>query len=89
MDEDYPAYLKFAYKLFKPFAKSPEKGAETSLYLASSPEVEGVTGNYFVNRKAEPSSSESYDTALAARLWKVSVELAGLDAGVGKGSEGK
>jgi retinol dehydrogenase-14 len=80
-DKDYPAFLRFAYRLFKPFAKSPEKGAETSLYLASSPEVAGLTGKYFVNMKAVPSSPESYDTALAARLWEVSAELAGLDPG--------
>jgi retinol dehydrogenase-14 len=80
-DEDYPRFLRLAYRLFKPFAKSPEKGAETSLYLASSPEVEGLTGKYFVNRKAAPSSTESYDTGLAARLWDVSAELAGLHQG--------
>jgi retinol dehydrogenase-14 len=88
-DKDYPAFLRFAYKLFKPFAKSPEKGAETSLYLASSPEVEGVTGKYFVNKKAEPSSPESYDAALAARLWEVGAELAGLHPGAEKAREGK
>ncbi len=81
-DQDYPPVMRFAYRLFKPFAKSPKKGAETSLYLASSPEVEGATGKYFVNKKAQPSSPESYDAALAARLWEVSADLVGLHPGI-------
>ncbi len=88
-DKDYPTFLRLAYKLFKPFARSPEKGAETSIYLASSPDVEGITGKYFVNKKAKPSSPESYDTALAARLWEVSAELAGLHPGAEKASNSK
>jgi retinol dehydrogenase-14 len=61
--------------LIRPLLKSPEKGAATSIYLASSPEVEGVTGEYFVNRKPRTSSKSSYDQADAARLWEISVEL--------------
>jgi retinol dehydrogenase 14 len=61
--------------LIRPLLKSPEKGAATSIYLASSPEVEGVTGEYFVNRKPRTSSKPSYDQAAAARLWQISVEL--------------
>ena len=57
------------------FAMSPEKGAETIIYLASSPEVEGVTGKYFVEKKATRSSKESYDEAVAKRLWEVSEQL--------------
>jgi retinol dehydrogenase-14 len=58
-----------------PLMISPEKGAETSVYLASSPEVKGVSGRYFV-KKAEARSSEmSYDERIARRLWEVSAEL--------------
>ena len=57
------------------FAISPEKGAETIIYLASSPEVEGVTGKYFVKNKATRSSKESYDEAVAKQLWEVSEQL--------------
>ncbi len=57
------------------FATSPEKGAETIIYLAASPEVEGVTGNYFVEKKATRSAPESYDEAVAKRLWEVSEQL--------------
>jgi len=55
------------------------KGAQTSLYLATSPEVAGVSGRYFVNREAASSSAVSYDKELAQRLWQVSAELTGLN----------
>lgn len=55
------------------------KGAQTSLYLAISPEVAGVSGRYFVNREAASSSAVSYDKELAQRLWQVSAELTGLN----------
>ena len=51
------------------------KGAATSIYLASSPEVEGVTGTYFAARKPKASSQASRDTAAAARLWQISLDL--------------
>ena len=54
---------------------SPDKGAETPVYLAASPEVEGVTGKYFVDCRPVPSTSVSYDAELAARLWDMSASL--------------
>lgn len=54
---------------------SAEKGAQTTLYLATSPDVAGVNGKYFVNCKAVPSSQRSYDSAVRQRLWRVSEEL--------------
>ena len=57
----------------------PERGARTSIYLASSPEVEGVSGKYFAKRRQEKSSDESYDREAARRLWEVSQELTGLN----------
>ena len=74
-DPDYPSSMRLLYKLFKPFLKSPEKGAETSIYLASSPEVEGITGKYFVSKKEAKSSKESYDESVSRRLWEVSAKL--------------
>jgi len=59
-------------------AKNVEEGAQTSIYLASSPEVEGVTGKYFVDCKPVPSSAASYDEAAAHRLWQISAEMVGL-----------
>jgi len=61
--------------------KTPEQGADTLVWLASSLEVAGVTGQYFQNRKAVPFSPAAQDRDLAARLWKVSEELTGLEAG--------
>ena len=53
-----------------------DKGAETLVYLASSPEVEGVTGKFFIDCRAVPSSDLSYDTELATRLWEMSEAIA-------------
>ncbi len=58
---------------------SPEEGAQTSIYLATSAEVEGVTGNYYSKSKPAKSSESSHDLDLAARLWQVSSDLTGLD----------
>ncbi len=57
---------------------SPHEGARTSLYLASSPEVEGVTGNYFVDQHPEQSSPASYNRELRRRFWELSERLSGL-----------
>jgi NAD(P)-dependent dehydrogenase (short-subunit alcohol dehydrogenase family) len=57
------------------FGATPAEGAETSIYLAASPEVEGITGKYFVRKKSVHSSRESYDEAAARRLWDVSERL--------------
>ena len=56
---------------------TPEKGARTSVYLASSPEVEGISGRYFEECKAVRSSPISYDQKLQERLWRISREMAG------------
>ncbi|HSM43652.1 MAG TPA: SDR family NAD(P)-dependent oxidoreductase [Acidimicrobiia bacterium] len=64
----------------RPFMRSPEKGADTAVYLASSPEVEGVTGEYFFNRKIKRSHESSYDKALTAQLWRASADLVGIPA---------
>jgi hypothetical protein len=57
------------------FGESPEQGSETSVYLAASPEVEGVSGRYFVDRKETRSSPASYDERLQRRLWEKSERL--------------
>jgi len=58
-----------------PVAISPKRGARTSVYLASSPEVEGVSGRYFAAEKPARSNAESHDAETARRLWEVSEEL--------------
>ncbi len=62
----------FYQMIFKLMGKNPEIGAETSIYLASSPDVENVTGEYFAKEKIKRSSKESYDMDLAKKLWDVS-----------------
>jgi NAD(P)-dependent dehydrogenase (short-subunit alcohol dehydrogenase family) len=69
---------RLAIVVVRPFEISPRRGARTSIYLASSPEVEGVTGKYFVSRRPRRSSGESYNLEEARRLWDVSVRLTGL-----------
>ncbi|MCK4464477.1 MAG: SDR family oxidoreductase [Bacteroidales bacterium] len=76
---DASRFIKFMMTIMGRFLKSPEKGAETSVYLASSKEVDRISGKYFVNRKEKKSSPESYDEKVAKKLWKVSCELTGLD----------
>lgn len=62
----------------EPFVLTPEQGAETSVFLAADPAVEGVSGKYFVKRRPRRSSRRSYDLGLARRLWDVSAALTGL-----------
>jgi NAD(P)-dependent dehydrogenase (short-subunit alcohol dehydrogenase family) len=62
-------------RLIAPFMRTPEKGADTIIWLASSPEIEGITGKYFVDRKERATNPESYDTTIAARLWEVSERM--------------
>lgn len=56
-------------------ALTPEQGADNTIFLAASAEMDGVTGKYFVKRDAVPSSPLSYDTELARQLWEVSERL--------------
>jgi len=64
-------------------AQTPLEGAQTSIYLATSPEVEGVTGKYYADKRQVRSSLISYDLDAAQQLWMISSQLVGLD-GVGK-----
>jgi retinol dehydrogenase-14 len=68
-------FIKPMVRLAQCFARSPEKGAETSIYLASSPDVEGISGKYFFDKKERSSNRESYDKKIAKRLWDVSEDL--------------
>jgi len=78
--EDHAAHLGIMIRVARPLMKTPSQGALTPVYLASSPEVEGVTGQYFAHRKPKASSKASYDTAAAARLWQASAALTSLTA---------
>jgi len=65
-------------KIGAPFILPPEQGAKNSIFVASSPEVEGISGKYFYRLRASRSSRESYDEEVATRLWKISEEYTGL-----------
>ncbi len=65
------------FRAFKPFMRTPEHGADTIVYLASSREVDGVSGKYLMDRK-EDSRAQPRDEALQKRLWEVSEELTDL-----------
>ncbi|GBF91746.1 retinol dehydrogenase [Raphidocelis subcapitata] len=75
VSDDSPFYMKIMWGMMTPFTKSPEQGAQTSIYLVSSPEVEGVSGKYFDNCRPISSTPASYDTDVARRLYDVSQEL--------------
>ena len=66
-------------KLLKPFFRTPEQGAATSIHVASSPALEGISGRYFLNCREARSSRASYDRELARRLWDESARLTGCE----------
>lgn len=70
-----PGWMRFGVKLFAPLFITPEKGAATTLYLATSPEVEGVTGKYFKNKKAVTPNSQARDPETGRQLWAHSEKL--------------
>lgn len=77
-NKDGGFFNDIAWTLLKPIMVSRETGAETIVFLASSPEAEGKTGMYFQKCKAKRSKTISYNEAIAEKLWKVSEDLCGL-----------
>ncbi len=75
--------ISFAIKIASPFFLTPEKGARTQVYLASSPEVEGVTGKYFDKCKEKAPSRAAQETGAPERLWAISEEMTGQRAKTG------
>ncbi|HSE38458.1 MAG TPA: SDR family oxidoreductase [Blastocatellia bacterium] len=71
----YRGLPKFLQALIKLVTISPERGARTSIFLATSPQVEGVTGKYFVRSRQQESSEASRNEEAARILWEVSAEL--------------
>lgn len=78
IDRGVPPFAKPLTGIIKRFLTTPEQGAQTSLYLATSPEVEGLTGKYFIQCQEKPSVPISYDTSLQEQVWEVSATLTGL-----------
>jgi len=73
------SWAKVVIAMLRPFFRTPESGAATSIYLASSPQVDGISGKYFRNCKETRSSQASYDMAAASRLWELSTQMTGLE----------
>lgn len=63
----------------QPFMKSEKEGAQTTIYLATSPEVEEVNGAYFADCKVKTPRKQAMDPAAARKLWEISEELTGLN----------
>ena len=76
-DGDTTGFMAWGVKVYArlPISLTPEKGARTSVYLCSSPEVEGVSGRYFAKCKQKTPSANARDEAAAIRLWQVSEDL--------------
>jgi NAD(P)-dependent dehydrogenase (short-subunit alcohol dehydrogenase family) len=68
--------------IFSRLGISPEEGAKTSIYLASSPDLEGVTGKYFAKSIPIRSAPISYDESLQRQLWEQSTKLVNLPVNV-------
>ncbi len=80
INKEAAPWRRVAWTLLRPVLLSPEQGAETVIHLASSPELEGMTGKYFIKKTPVPSSAESYSLDAARRLWEVSADLTKLKA---------
>ena len=72
-------FVRLLMNLGRPFAKKTDKGAETSIYLCASPEVEKVTGEYFVDCEIEKLIGAAKSDNQAEKLWSISSELTGID----------
>ena len=70
--------LRLGITIARPFMASPERGADTIVYLASSPDVAGQTGGYYVKRQRREPSAAARDDAAAGKLWEISEKLTGL-----------
>ncbi|MFX1375724.1 MAG: SDR family oxidoreductase [Promethearchaeota archaeon] len=79
MIRNFKRFVKYFFPFIGLFMKSPKRGAKSSVYCASSPEVEGISGKYFKKRREAKTVRVSYNEELAKQLWNISVELTGLN----------
>ncbi len=77
--EDPGRAQRLLVPLMRPFMRSPARGAATSIHCASAPELDRVSGRYFVDSRIRRSSKRSVDESVATRLWQVSAALVGLE----------
>ncbi len=76
--EDQARWFAVMSHVILPLLKTPAQGAQTSIYLASSPDMDGVTGRFFANRKSKRPNKTAFDSEATARLWNVSAGLVGV-----------
>jgi NAD(P)-dependent dehydrogenase (short-subunit alcohol dehydrogenase family) len=75
--QNTPGALRLVMRMIRPFLITPAEGAATPIYLASSPDVEGMSGQYFARCRPARSSAASHDEALQERLWALSLQQTG------------
>ncbi|HKK45707.1 MAG TPA: SDR family oxidoreductase [Balneolaceae bacterium] len=76
--EEASLSMKILYTIGRPFMRSPRKGAETTIYLATSNEVQNISGKYFKDKKIASPASIATDDELAKKLWDISAGLTNL-----------
>jgi retinol dehydrogenase-14 len=76
--EDQAGFFRIVSPLVRRFLKTPTQGAWTPIYLASSPDVEGITGRFFASCKPKAANKAVDDEGVTARLWRDSADLVGL-----------
>jgi retinol dehydrogenase 14 len=77
LGRDSKGGFKLFLQLVRPFMQSPKQAAKALVYLATSPDLAGVSGKYFTGKKEAESSKASYDKVAAGRLWQLSEEMTG------------
>lgn len=82
LSDDASFLTKAMWSLMTPFTKTPVQGAQTSIYLSSSPDVEGISGKYYADCRPISSTPASYDLEVARKLYDVSQELVGAPVSV-------
>ena len=73
--EDQARWFAVMSRVILPLLKTPAQGAQTSIFLASSPDIVAVTGQFFANRKRKTPNKIALDTEMTAKLWNVSAAL--------------
>jgi hypothetical protein len=75
---DLPVIPRSIFRFISLFIRSPQKGAQTIVYLASSPQVQGASGGYYFDCRLTPPTPAAQDDAAAEQLWQVSEKLVGM-----------
>lgn len=83
--ERFSFAIRALWALLRPFQITADEAAETPAFLATSPEIEGVSGAFFVDKRQRRTGGLTKDRVLAERLWNVSADLVGMEAPVGAG----